>query len=113
MYRKKKTARLSRDDKSINGPAEFRLEQNSPNPFNTQTIIRFSVPRQCDVKLVVYNLREELLCILHQGQLTTGRYIVDWQGMDAEGQRLKNGSYVYRLEADGFVATRRLKIGNE
>lgn len=32
---------------------------------------------------------------------------------DADGQRLKNGSYVYRLEANGFVVTRRLKIGNE
>lgn len=113
MYYKKKVSKLSRDDKSIHGHAEFRLEQNSPNPFSAQTVIRFSVPRQCDVKLVVYNLREELVCIMHNGQLDPGRYIVDWDGMDTDGQRLKNGSYVYRMEAEGFVATRRLKIGNE
>lgn len=112
MLHKKNTANLSKDDKTLNTPDEFRLDQNSPNPFNIRTTIHFSTPRQCNVKLVVYNLREELMCILHKGQLSPGRYILEWDGMDAEGQRLKNGSYVYRLEADGFVATRRLKIGN-
>ena len=112
MYRKKKTAKLSRDDKSINDLTEFSLEQNTPNPFGAKTAIRFSIPRQCDVKLVVYDLREVLLCILYQGQLDRGCYQVAWEGRDAGGLRLSNGSYVYRLEADGFVASRRLKIGN-
>jgi len=106
-------ARLHGDNKSVNGSTEFRLEQNTPNPFGAQTVIRFSVPRRCDVKLVVYNLREELVCVLHEGQFIPGCYLAEWEGTDGEGQRLKNGSYVYRLEADGFVATRRLKIGNE
>ena len=112
MYHKKTIAKLSRDDKTLNIPDEFRLDQNNPNPFQIRTAIHFSTPRQCDVKLAVYNLREELMCILYKGQLAPGRFIVEWEGMDAGGLRLKNGSYVYRLEADGFVATRRLRIGN-
>lgn len=113
MYQKKITAKLSRDDKTHYIPDEFRLDQNSPNPFNMRTTINFSVPRRCAVKLVVYDLREELVSVLHNGQLTPGHYSLEWDGMDIDGQRLRNGSYVYRLEAEGFVATRRLKIGNE
>ena len=110
MLHKRNTYPVSMDSKARDKPSEFRLEQNSPNPFSTQTTIYFSVPRHCDVKLVVYNLREELVCILHRSQLSPGRYILKWDGKDTGGGRLKNGSYVYRLEANGFLASRRLTI---
>ena len=53
-------------------PREFKLEQNHPNPFNSNTTIRFSVPARGDVELSIYNLagqktRVLLSTILAQG----------------------------------------------
>jgi len=44
------------DDVVIN---DFTLEQNYPNPFNPATTIKFSLPVNSDVKLVVYNMLDQ------------------------------------------------------
>lgn len=110
MIRREKSHKLLRDNQSLDMPTEFNLEQNSPNPFTGQTGISFSVPRPGDVKIMVYNPREELQCILHDGHLEPGSYRLTWDGSDAAGRPLKPGSYVYCLQAAGFIATRRLAI---
>ena len=107
MYHKKATAKLSRDDKTLHIPDEFRLDQNSPNPFNMKTTIQFSIPRRCIVKLVIYNLREELVSILHDGQLASGHYILKWEGMDSDGQRLKNGVHHQGINGPESLAIRQ------
>lgn len=111
LRRKKKYTRLQ-DNQSVEIPTEFNLEQNSPNPFAGQTRICFSVPRPGHVKIMVYNHPEELRCVLHDGSLEPGSYRLTWDGTDAEGRPLKPGSYVYCLQAEGFIASRRLAIKN-
>ena len=110
MFRKNKSCIISRDEKFAGIPGEFHLEQNIPNPFNTQTTICFSIPRQCTVKLVIYNLHEEIESVLYNGELSPGKYNMIWYGKDSNGYLLKNGSYVYYLEAERFLASRRLTI---
>ncbi len=110
MFNKNKSFILKKDESQPDIPDEFNLEQNFPNPFSIQTNISFSIPRQCTVKLVVYCPLEEPVSVLYEGQLPPGKYIIAWDGNDSDGNRLKIGSYVYSLEAEGFVASRKLII---
>jgi len=43
----------------VGAPIEYALEQNYPNPFNPNTIIKFSVPKEVQVKLSVFNILGE------------------------------------------------------
>ena len=110
MFPNNKFRIINRDGKFAGIPGEFYLEQNIPNPFSKQTRICFSIPRQCAIKLVIYNLHEEVESVLYDGDLSPGKYNMIWYGSDANGYPLKDGSYVYYLEAESFLASRRLTI---
>ncbi|MCG8606270.1 HYR domain-containing protein, partial [bacterium] len=91
-------------------PSEFALSQNHPNPFNPSTTINFALPKAGKVSLKIYNLRGQLVATLHQGAIAAGRHKMIWDGKDATGQQVATGVYVYRLETDGFVATKKLTL---
>jgi len=50
----------------------FSLEQNFPNPFNPQTIIRYSLKKEAQVSLEVYNLLGERVVVLVNGKTEAG-----------------------------------------
>jgi hypothetical protein len=86
-------------------PMEFRLEQNYPNPFNATTVVRFQLPVVSDVRLAVYDLLGREVAVLVNEKKTAGSHEVRF---DAPG--LSSGVYFYRLEAGGFVQTRKLML---
>jgi predicted GH43/DUF377 family glycosyl hydrolase len=81
----------------------FELGQNYPNPFNPITNIEFRIPNSEFITLKVYNLLGEEVATLLSASLLPGSYRYEW---DASG--LASGVYLYRLEADSFVQTRKL-----
>lgn len=91
-------------------PTHFELGQNYPNPFNPSTTISFSVPKTGEVTLSIYNLRGQLVRTLVSGVIQVGRHRVVWDGADERGARAASGIYVYRMQADGFVASRKLVL---
>ena len=78
------------------------LEQNHPNPFNPATEISFSVSRSGPVSLVVFDLAGRRVADLVDRDLDAGRHQVTWEPRD-----LPSGTYVFRLQADGVVMTRK------
>jgi hypothetical protein len=89
-------------------PTQIELGQNYPNPFNPSTTISYSLPKAGTVTLAIYNLRGELVRKLVNGQMEAGRHRAVWDATDANGARVASGVYVYRLQSDGFSASRRL-----
>ncbi len=89
-------------------PKEFGIEQNHPNPFNPSTTISFDIPETSEVKLAIYNMRGQLIQTLHSGVIAAGRHSVVWNGTDFRGVKVASGVYLYRLEAKGFVLSRKL-----
>lgn len=91
-------------------PAEFTLEQNYPNPFNPMTTIRYSLPVKSDVSLQVYDvLGREVATLVSQSQ-ARGIYRVQWTGRDEHGTAASTGMYVVRLQAGGFVASKKILL---
>ncbi len=84
-------------------PCKYELMQNYPNPFNPTTNINFTLPKNSNVRLSVYNLLGQKVATLMDKPLTAGQYHVTFNGSD-----LPSGVYFYTLRAGNFVATKKM-----
>jgi hypothetical protein len=75
-------------------PKVFDLMQNYPNPFNPSTNIRYDVPSNANVKIIIYDILGREVTTLANGVQVAGRYTLTW---NASG--LATGVYIYRMEA--------------
>ena len=91
-------------------PPVFSLAPNYPNPFNSETLIRFALPAQAEVKLAVYSLAGQQVAVLAAGSREAGTYTLRWDGRDDQGHALASGVYLYRLQAGGTSALRKLLL---
>lgn len=78
-------------------PLTHAVYQNSPNPFNPTTTIRFDLPTRAFVRLTIYDVMGRLVATLADGYRTAGRHEAVF---DASG--LTSGVYLYRLTAGDF-----------
>lgn len=97
-------------DRDITKPAEFRLLANYPNPFNATTRLLYTLPEAAQVKLTIYNLNGTLVNTLVNGIQPAGYYGMDWDGHDQSGAMVSTGVYIYRLQANGQVSTRKMLL---
>jgi len=84
-------------------PLVYKLEQNYPNPFNPSTKIEFSIPKQSNVTLKVYDILGQEVTTLVSENMKAGVHSVTFDAL-----RLATGVYFYRLEAGNFVSTRKM-----
>src|SRR5439155_20470954 len=91
-------------------PAVHALFQNSPNPFNPTTSIRFDLPVPSSVLLMVYDIQGRTVQTLLRGWMPAGRHRATWDGRDDRGQDVASGIYYYRLWAGGFQANKRMLL---
>ena len=86
----------------------FGLEQNSPNPLNPSTTIRYTLSKAADVRLTIYNMLGQQVRLLVNAVQVQGAYSVVWDGRTAFGQTVSSGLYFYRLEAGPNVSIRKM-----
>lgn len=75
---------------------DFKLHQNTPNPFNPSTLITYELKSPSNVKLYVYTLTGKLVAKLIDEQQTAGNYTVEFNAADYP--ELSTGIYFYKLE---------------
>ncbi|MBO8131006.1 MAG: T9SS type A sorting domain-containing protein [Candidatus Marinimicrobia bacterium] len=83
----------------------YELKQNYPNPFNPVTTIEYYLPKAGFVKLKVYNMIGKEVTTIVSEFKQKGNYKVVFDGKD-----LPSGVYIYRLETDGIMLTRKLLL---
>ncbi len=86
-------------------PSSYKLNQNYPNPFNPETNISFGLPSDSFVELTVYNLVGQKIRTLVNSRVAAGNYTVSF-----DASELSSGVYIYRIEADGYVATKKMML---
>jgi minor extracellular serine protease Vpr len=86
-------------------PVAYDLLQNYPNPFNPSTIIQYQLAEPGNVRMVIHDLLGREVSTLVNEKKAAGSYSVQF---DARG--LASGVYFYRLEANGFVVTKKMTL---
>lgn len=83
-------------------PQSFALASISPNPFNQTVTIRYTIPRQSAIKLVIFDTSGRVVRTLAHGSRVAGHYRVQWDGTDDAGRPVNAGIYFCRFQAAGF-----------
>ena len=89
-------------------PEASGLSPNSPNPFNSATLIAYHLSGAGPVKLVIYNVLGQPVRTLVDASRVAGSYRVRWDARDDGGVLLSTGVYIARLSYPGGVQTQRL-----
>ncbi len=81
------------------------FDQNFPNPFSSNTTIRYSLPQPMEVRLAVYDILGREVAILVNAYQDAGIYTTKF---DATG--LPAGVYLAQLETDFLRFTKRMLL---
>jgi hypothetical protein len=91
-------------------PEIFGLADNYPNPFNPETTLKYQLPEAADVKLEVYNVVGQVVRTLVADHQNAGRYVVQWDATNDNGQPLSSGIYFYHIQAGDFQKTKKMLL---
>ena len=86
-------------------PSAYTLEQNYPNPFNPATTISYSIPKESQVSLKIYDVMGREVVELVSGKQSTGSYNVEF-----DAASLASGTYFYKLVAGDFISVKKMVL---
>jgi hypothetical protein len=86
-------------------PYDYSMSQNYPNPFNPTTTIDFSLPKNGQVKLIIYNSVGQEVATLIDDVRSAGKYSVNF-----DASHLASGVYIYRLQAESRIFTKKMLL---
>jgi hypothetical protein len=87
-----------------------KLWENYPNPFNPITTIKFSISKDSNVNLSIYNVKGQLVKTLVDGFRKKKIYIIEWDGKNNKGNGVSSGVYFYRLRTNYFTKSKKMVI---
>lgn len=97
---------LSIDNKLL--PNAFALHQNYPNPFNPKTVIRYDLPKEATVKILIYDMLGRLVTTLADNKHSAGFKQVHWDATNRFGKKVSAGLYLYTIQAGEFRQTKKM-----
>jgi hypothetical protein len=85
--------------------ADYQLEYNYPNPFNSSTIIALTIPAQQHVTIDIYNVLGQKVTRLVDKVLLSGHHEFAWQAQD-----VPSGAYFYKMQAGDISLMREMLL---
>jgi hypothetical protein len=90
------------DSKGSQGTHNF--SENYPNPFNTTTTIKFTMPYACRASIRIYNLLGEEIAKVVDDSLSEGEHRVEWR----PEKNLSPGVYFARIQACNEIKIQKI-----
>jgi hypothetical protein len=79
-------------------PQNSRLLSAYPNPFNPETTICFSLPKETFVRLIIFDLKGQEVKILREARTSMGQNEIQWNGKDNWNKHISTGIYFCNLQ---------------
>jgi len=84
------------------------LNQNYPNPFTYSTTIEFEITDNKQVNVVIYNFSGNQIKTLVNKNYPKGKYSLNWDATNENGERVASGMYYYILKADNRQLSKKM-----
>ena len=91
-------------------PGEYALHYNYPNPFNPATAMLYDLPETGHTRLLIYDLLGREVHVLIDKIMDPGYYSTQWNGRNSQGQTVGAGVYLYQIQSNGFIQTRKMLL---
>jgi len=88
--------------------AATQLFQNSPNPFNPRTLLRFHLVHSGPVQLSIFDIGGRKVRTLHDETLAAGSHEAVWDGTNDDGERVAAGVYWSQLDTDAWTGNKKM-----
>ena len=99
---------LSIDEASL--PTEYAIHQNYPNPFNPITTLRYELPENGHVNIMIYDmLGKQVKTLINQTQDAGYRSII-WDATNDYGKPVSAGIYLYQIQAGEYISTKKMVL---
>ena len=105
VLKKATTTQVTDVPRELSVPISFALEQNFPNPFNPNTLIRYQLPERMAVELRLYDILGSDMGTIVSGIQDAGEHSVVWNAGN-----YASGTYFYTMKAGSFEETKRLVL---
>jgi len=91
-------------------PTGFHLYPAFPNPFNPITTLRYDLPENSFVTIIIYDiLGREVKSLINQTQ-NGGYKSILWDGTNDHGHSMSTGVYLYSIQAGNYVRTKKMVL---
>lgn len=96
-------------------PIKFHLFNNYPNPFNPSTAIKYSIPKESTIDIIIFNLLGQKVKTFQINSKNRGIHNLTWDGKNSAGLNVPSGLYLLRfnavsLEDDNQSFTKSIKM---
>ncbi len=88
-------------------PAQYRLGDSYPNPFNPAVVLPLDLATDAVVSLRVHDVLGRRVRQVWEGPLGAGSHRLVWDGRDEAGKDVAAGVYIYRVEIEGRVEAKK------
>ena len=100
---------VSNDD-NVMPAASLKLYPNYPNPFSSETFIRFNLPSKAKTEICIYNSKGQKVRTLFVDDSKAGLNEISWDGRDEFGNPAATGVYFCKLTSAGKTLSRKLLL---
>jgi serine protease AprX len=88
---------------------DFTVENLYPNPFNPSTTIKYALPQEGRVKVMIFDINGSLVkTLLNEVQSSGVHTDLTWNGSNNNGGIVASGTYLVRISFDNSIITKKV-----
>lgn len=89
-------------------PTRFHVHQNYPNPFNPKTLIRYNLPKDSFVNVVIYNILGQKISTLVNSSQLAGYKSISWDASSEKSKLIPAGLYFLQITANQSTQIKKM-----
>ena len=84
------------------------MHQNYPNPFNPTTTLRYDIPEDGNVSILIYDMMGRQIRTLVNRNVSAGYHFIQWDGTNQSGSPVSAGVYIYILQSENYRSLKKM-----